>query len=471
MEKESKEWGYRSYKDSLTTVDKSGKRIWVYAKKFKGAWQNRRRIFGYILFLFLVAAPFLKIGGHQMIQLDFVHRKFVLFGSVFWPQDFYIFLLSVLTILVFIVLFTAIFGRVWCGWSCPQTIFMELIFRRVEYFFEGDAPKQRKLSAQLWDAEKIRKRGGKYVAFFLISFILANIFLSYILGSDRVISLMLDGPKAHLSTIIPLVAFTGVFMFIYTYMREQVCTIICPYGRLQSVLLDSRSLVVAYDYVRGEPRGKNARNRDENLGDCIDCKACVQVCPTNIDIRDGLQLECINCTACVDACNDIMVKVNKPTGLIRFDSEEGIEQGKKFKFDTRRVVYSALLFVLASVLVVILATRTDVQATISRMQGSTYLKMPDGSIRNNFNVRLLNKTLDDIENITFQVEDNLGKVIMLGDEIEIKAGNYAEGIMAVEIPAELLDDDTDKFRINVYSNGKKITSTKTRFMKPSKYEM
>jgi cytochrome c oxidase accessory protein FixG len=460
------QYGHSSYRDALTTVDDNGKRLWVFAKKFKGKWQNRRRWVGYSLLAFLIAAPFIKMNGHGMLQFDFIHRKFVLFGGVFWPADFYLFVIATIAFIIFVFLFTSILGRLWCGWACPQTIFMELIFRRVEYWIEGDAPAQRKLDKMEWNDEKIRKRGGKYLAFFVVSFLISNLFLTYITGAPEWIKMVTESPAKHVGGLITMFGFSAVFFFVYAYMREQVCTIICPYGRLQSVLIDSKTLIVAYDNKRGEPRENHGRNRSESAGDCIDCAQCVTACPTGIDIRNGLQLECTNCTACIDACNHVMLKIGKEPSLVGYHSLDGIEKGEKFKLNTRRKLYICLICVLLTGLILLLSSRSDVQATILHTPGMEYSRKPDGTISNIYNVRVLNKTFMAMP-VELRLENMEGHITIIGDtQIMAPAEDINEGIISIEIPQSALHETDNAIKIGVYNKGKRIEVVKTSFMAP-----
>ena len=330
-----------NFRDSIGTVTEEGKRAWVFPKKPSGKYYERRKIVSYFLLAFLFAAPFVKINGNQFLMFNIMERRFNIFGFPFWPQDFHLFVISMIIGVIFITLFTVAFGRIFCGWICPQTIFMEMVFRRIEYWIEGDRGKQIRLAKQPWNSEKIKKKVTKWVIFSIISFLIANVFLAYLIGSDRLIQYVIDGPLAHLSTLISLIIFTSIFYFVFTWFREQVCIIACPYGRLQGVLLDTKSIVVAYDHKRGEGekgRKKFRKNEDRQAlghGDCIDCMQCVHVCPTGIDIRNGTQLECVNCTACIDECDHIMESINLPKGLIRYASEENIEKKAKFKLTPR----------------------------------------------------------------------------------------------------------------------------------------
>ncbi|MCE3258838.1 MAG: ccoG, partial [Bacteroidetes bacterium] len=345
-----------NFRDRLATVDKSGKRVWIYPTKPKGKYYSLRSYITIVYLVIFFGLPLISVHGEPLFLFNVVERKFILFGTIFWPQDFFIFGLGMLIFIFFVALFTVIYGRVFCGFACPQTIFMEMLFRKIEYWIEGDANYQKALAKAPWDLSKAGKRISKYSLFFLLSFIIASTLLAYIIGLKSVISMFQD-PANNISEIISLIAFTSVFFFIYSWFREQVCLIVCPYGRMQGVLLDKNSIVVAYDYERGEPRHKFKKG-ESNTGDCIDCNLCVKVCPTGIDIRNGTQMECINCTACIDACDNIMEKVNRPKGLIRFDSENGIKNKLKFMFTARMKAYTAVLILLIGFEVFLLATRS-----------------------------------------------------------------------------------------------------------------
>ncbi|MFZ9661460.1 MAG: cytochrome c oxidase accessory protein CcoG [Chitinophagaceae bacterium] len=314
----------QTFRDSVATIDQKGKRKYIQPKKPSGALYDKRSIASIIYLLIFFSLPFIKIEGEPFFMINILQRKFVLFGQIFGPQDFFIFALGMLTFMVFIILFTVVFGRVFCGWACPQTIFMEMVFRKIEYFIDGDSHKQKQLREMPWNAEKIGKRTLKVIIFYALSFLIANFFMAYLIGMDEVKRYIHEGIPNHFGTFATLIGFSAVFFFVYYWFREQVCIVVCPYGRLQGVLLDKNSIVVAYDYVRGEPRGKVSKDTIEIKGDCVDCAACVRVCPTGIDIRNGTQLECVNCTACIDACDSIMKSVEKPTGLIRYASENNI---------------------------------------------------------------------------------------------------------------------------------------------------
>ena len=461
------------FRDSIATIDEKGKRNFIFPKKPKGKFYNYRTYVSWFLLAFLLAAPFIKIKGNQFLLFNVIERKFHIFGFPFWPQDFHLLVISMLVSVVFIILFTVVFGRIFCGWMCPQTIFMEMVFRKVEYLIEGDRTKQIKLEKQPWNAEKIRKRVTKWIAFFIISFIISNVFLAYIIGSDEVLVYATDGPFENIATLVNLLVFTAIFYFVFAWFREQVCIIVCPYGRLQGVLLDNKSINVAYDFVRGE--GNNGRkklrkneNRDElGYGDCIECKQCVLVCPTGIDIRNGTQLECINCTACIDACDEIMDKSGFEPGLIRYASEDDIEKKEKFKFNARLIAYSAILTILVGVLVTMLFLRNDVEATILRLPGQTF-QTTATTVKNIYTVKLINKTTEDINDVSIELISHNGTINMVGGHLNVKKQGLKEGTLFIEINKKDLNSSKEKLKIGIYSNGKLVEKTTTNFSGPIK---
>lgn len=456
------------FRDSIGTITKEGKRQWIFAKKPHGYLYNARTLVSVFYLLIFFTLPWIKIHGEPLFLFDVFNRKFILLGSIFWPQDFFVFALAMLTFIVFVVLFTVVFGRIFCGWVCPQTIFMEMVFRKIEYWIDGDAEKQRRLKAMDWNGEKIFKRSAKFIAFFTIAFIIANYFLSYLIGMDNVTLYMKEGVAAHLATFIPLLIFTSIFFFVYWSFREQVCLIVCPYGRLQGVMLDPNSIVVAYDTVRGEPRGKIKKNDTQEHGDCIDCFDCVRVCPTGIDIRNGTQLECVNCTACIDACDSIMEKVNRPTGLIRFASENNIKKGEKLHLTIRTAAYSVVLLVLMGVLTGILLTRKDIQTTIMRAQGMLYQQQPDNKISNLYNVKMVNKTRYAIPvQLRIEDEDLHGEIRMVGKDLQVAPEAVGDGVFFVVVDKAKLHHRKNKITIGVYSGNRKIDKISTNFVAPN----
>lgn len=457
------------FRNSIATVDKTGKRVWIYPKKPSGRLHTYRAIVAVILLALFFAGPFIRVDGHPFMLVNIFERKFIFFGQVFWPQDFILLALAVLTFFVFIILFTVVFGRVWCGWACPQTLFMEMVFRKIEYWIEGDANQQRKLAQQPWTKDKILKKVSKQLIFIVISLVISHTVMAYLIGLDKMIKVVSQPPTAHLAGFIGLMAFTGVFYFVFSWFREQACIAVCPYGRLQGVLLDKNSIVVAYDWLRGEPRGKLKKNLpDPEKGDCIDCKLCVHVCPTGIDIRNGTQLECVNCTACIDACDEVMVKIGKPRGLIRFASYNSIRDGVKKLFTARAAGYSVVLTTLFGALVFLLFTRSDVETTILKIPGTLYQRTEEGNITNLYQVEFVNKTFDDL-NLHLQVEEPAGALLRkVGGEPEsvVKAGGMLKEMYLIELPAGMVTQAKMNVSLGVYHKERKLETLKAKFVGP-----
>ncbi len=486
-----------AYRDAIATVDKVGKRVWIYPKKPKGRFTNARTYLSWVLLALLFGMPFIKIGGEPLLLFNVIERKFILLGILFMPQDFHLFVLAMLTFMVFIILFTVIFGRLFCGWVCPQTIFMEMVFRKIEYWIEGDANAQRKLNAAPWTTEKLIKKGSKQAIFFGIAVLVSNTFLAYIIGADEVLRIISEPVSQHLGGFIAMILFSGAFYFVFSYLREQVCIAICPYGRLQGVLLDKNSIVVAYDFIRGEPRGKLQKTPKTNnplqtieaavqfstqtnepllaekaiefprLGDCIDCKLCIHVCPTGIDIRNGTQLECVNCTACIDACDEVMDKIDRPRGLIRYDSYNGIAEHRNHIFTPRVIAYSVFLTVLLAVNVILLSGRGSVETLILRTPGMLYQKVDDKHISNLYNYEVINKTKKEMP-LMLRLATSGGSIRVIGALKTAKPGEVVKGAMFIDMETKALDSRKTKLKIEVVSNGKVIDKVTTNFLGPVK---
>ncbi len=457
------------FRDSIATVDKDGKRKWVFAKKVSGKWFNKRQWFAYGLLILLFVGPFIKINGEPLLMLNIVKRKFVIFGQIFWPEDSYLFAIGMLAFVVLIIVFTVVFGRLFCGWACPQTIFLEMVFRRIEFWIDGDWNQQKKLDKMPWKGVKLRKRLLKWSIYWVISFLIANTFLAYIIGIEELLNIVTSPPKEHIGGLIAISIFTTVFFAVFTWFREQVCIAVCPYGRLQGVLLDENSVLVAYDYKRGEPRGKFRKNEDRKeaeKGDCIDCGQCVNVCPTGIDIRNGTQLECVNCTACMDACDFMMEKVGLEKGLIRYDSEKGIKNGVDFSLTGRAKAYIVLMFVIMGLLVTLLFSRTDVEATVLRVPNTTYQKIDKETISNIYNVTLINKTGETLP-VNMKIIKGNATLEMIGEKVvNLETGKQLHREILVKMKKKDLTGPKTPITIGVFSNGTLVEEVDVKFSGP-----
>lgn len=453
-----------SFRDSLATVTADGKRKWIFPKKPSGVFYTARNIVSFFLLAFLFGAPFIKIDGHPFILLNIIERQFIIFGIPFGPQDLHLFALSMIAVIVSIFLFTVIYGRLFCGWICPQTVFMEMVFRKIEYWIEGDWKKQIALKKAALSGQKIFKKSLKQTIFFSISFIIANTFLAYIIGVEEVLRYVQDTPAQHFSTFLAVLIFSGIFYFIFSYFREQACTILCPYGRLQGVMLDPNSIVIHYDYKRGEPRGKIRKDEITNNGDCIDCHLCVDVCPTGIDIRNGTQLECVNCTACIDVCDSVMNKINRPKRLIKYASKNEIETGKRSLFTPRAIGYSIVLFILTALISYLLITRSDVEMSILRTPGMLYQEQPGDKISNFYDVKIINKTFNSIH-VSLSLENIEGEIRLIGNEkLVAEPQNLAESKFLIILSKNDIKALRTKILVAVKSKGKTLDIIETSFI-------
>jgi cytochrome c oxidase accessory protein FixG len=463
---------WTDYRDHLATADREGRRLWIFPRKPEGRFTRARAWVSAFLLTLLFAGPFIRIGGNPLLMLNVVERKFVILGQVFWPQDLPLFAVAMLIFLTGIGVFTAAFGRLWCGWTCPQTVLMEMVFRRIEYWIDGDAHRQRALSRAPWGRAKILRRLAKHALFLGISFLIGNTLLAYIIGSDALLRIINDPPSEHVKGLTFMVLFTLLFYGIFARFREQACTFICPYGRFQSALLDENSIVVAYDYRRGERRGLRLRGkadpaarREAGLGDCIDCRQCVSVCPTGIDIRDGTQMECVNCTACIDACDAVMGKIGRPPGLIRYASLNGIERGERLGFTPRLTGYTAILLALTAVFFYLLFTRSDVQTTLLRAPGALYLPMPNGRISNLYVAKLVNKTRHEVQ-VELRLEDIPGELKVMGQTLRVPPEKLIEVSVLLELEHGVLRPGNTPLRLGVYAGNRRIETLRTVFVGP-----
>ncbi len=394
--------------DSVTTINDDGSRYFLHPSDVHGVWNSWRRVVGLLLITIYVLLPWIQINGAPAVFLDVENRMFHLFGLTLVPQDLWVMFFAVSGLGFSLFFITSLLGRIWCGWACPYTVFLDHIYRRIERWIEGDAPKRRALEAAPWTIGKIAKRVLKHLIFLIIAALIAHVFLSYFVSLKRLYGFMQGGPLEH-ATAFGIVTFlTLVLWFCFGYFREQFCIIMCPYGRLQSALTDDDTVNVGYDFGRGEPRG--AKGKAE--GDCIDCRRCVQVCPTGIDIRNGLQLECIGCTACIDACDDVMTKIQRPKGLIRYDSQNGFAEKKRRFLRPRIYAYSLLALLGLGALTLVASKKArPFNATVSRVGGTGFYS-DASSVRNIYKVRVMNK-----RNQTATVTIKLGKETPAGYQL------------------------------------------------------
>lgn len=453
------------FRDSLHTVDEKGRRRWIYPKRPGGKFYNLRSVVAISLLLFFFLAPFIKVKGEALFMLNLLQRKFVFFGQVFFPQDFFLVALMIIVFAVFIILFTVIYGRAFCGWACPQTVFMEFVFRQIEYLIEGDAPRQRKLAQKPWDLDKTFKKILKHTIFIATAVLIAATFVSYFTGAEFVLRLFGHGDPMRAVAYTPVIVFSAFFYFNYAFFREQACILLCPYGRLQGVLLDDKSIVVAYDPMRGEPRGKSGAAGESKTGDCIDCYNCVAVCPTGIDIRNGTQLECLHCTACIDACNKVMRRIKRPQGLIRYDSEAGIKFGKRSLLNARAIAYSAFLAILLIFTAFMLSSKGDVEFNVMRMPGTLYQKYGDDSWANIYSVKLINKSRKELD-LELLTRFQGAKILYIGDSLTSAAEKKTEAVFMLVIPGNALKNSTTTIEFEIVSGEKTLATFETSFISP-----
>jgi cytochrome c oxidase accessory protein FixG len=463
--------GTPDFRNRIATADQEGRRKWLYPKRPSGRYYRARTWLSWLLLAVMFGGPFIKINGNPLLMINIVERRFSVLGIIFWPQDNLIFALGFLLFLTGIAVFTAAFGRLWCGWTCPQTVMMEMVFRKIEYLIEGDAGAQKALDHAPWSAGKLGKRAAKHGIFLALSFVIGNTLLAYIIGLDSLRQIVADDPRRHLAGLVFMVLFTLLFYGIFARFREQACTFICPYGRLQSTLLDENTIVVAYDYKRGEKRGHlqhgeaPAQRAARGAGDCIDCFNCVTVCPTGIDIRNGTQMECVNCTACIDACDEVMEKTGRPRGLIRFASLNGIEKGERIRVTPRIVGYCVILLALGAALLTLLLTRSEVDVTLLRAPGALFEQTPDGKISNLYLLKLTNKTHHD-RPVELKLEKIEGSLTVLGGQLILPAEQQTSASVLVQISPDKLASGTTPVVVDFYSGEKRIERIKTIFIGP-----
>jgi cytochrome c oxidase accessory protein FixG len=452
------------FKDTLQTVDDQGRRNWIYPRRPSGKLYNLRSILAAVLLMAFFITPFIRINGQPLMLFNIFERNFIIFSQTFWPQDFHLLVISIISLLVFIILFTVVYGRIFCGWACPQTIFMEFVFRQIEYLVEGSHTQQRKLNQQPWTTEKIVKKSIKHLAFIVFSLAVINTLFAYIIGTEQLFGLYRTGFSGHPALLTLMILLTAAYYGIYAFFREQVCILICPYGRLQGVLLDERSIVVAYDYKRGTA---TAGTTEESLedGDCIDCSYCVSVCPTGIDIRNGTQLECINCAACIDACDGVMERLERPKGLIRYDSERGISTGVRKVVSPRAVAYTAILTLLLAATVTLFIMRGEVEATVIRIPGTLYQEYGIENFSNMYTIQLVNKSNTEMP-VEIRMLSPRGEIVYLGNTLSTLRGRMSETNFMIVIPKHSLQAGNTPVQLGIFDGERLIETYRTNFIAP-----
>ena len=463
-----------SFRDELASVRRDGRRKWVYARQPSGRYYRARSVVGVFLLAFLFLAPFVHVNGQPLVLLNLLERRFVIFGLVFFPQDFYLVVLSALSLLVSIVLSSSAIGRVWCGWLCPQTVFLEMVFRRIEYFLDGTAEQQVRRDHAPLALNEMPRRVLKHAIFFGLSFIIANLFLAYIIGADALWTIVTAPPREHVVGLTAITVFSLLFYGVFSRFREQACTLACPYGRMMSAFIDSHTITVTYDWKRGEPRGKagSPSSRTPSLrgstspGDCVDCAQCVTVCPTGIDIRNGIQLECVNCTACMDACDGVMRRLHRPPGLIRLTSDDAIRTGRTAWLTVRVAAYAAVWTLLVGTTVTLLVLRRDVDVLILRQPGTLYAAVGADTIGNFYNVQVINRTAE-ARALEYRVVRPAGATITpLGPIGHAGPHGIVESRMLVTVPPGGLTGAATPLQFEVSSGGRVIHVIDSSFLGP-----
>lgn len=458
-----------TFRNELASVAKDGRRRWVYARQPAGRIYRARTIVSVFLLAFLFLAPFITISGQPLMLLDVLSRRFVILGTLFVPQDFHIVVILALTMLVTIVLSTVVVGRIWCGWLCPQTIFMEMLFRKLEYAIEGSAEQQLRRDRGPWTLEYTVRKAIKHAVFFALSFAIANVFLGWIIGAGPLYRIVTDPPGQHRPGLAAIIVFSLVFYGVFARFREQACVLACPYGRMLSSLVDRHTVTVTYDAGRGEPRSRIVRRDDGAAGggDCIDCHRCVTVCPTGIDIRNGIQLECVACAACVDACNDVMLRVGRSTGLIRHTSPDAIVKRSLTWLRTRVAAYASVWLVLVTASSFLIATRPSLDFVILRQPGTLYATVTGGDLANFYTLEAMNRSARATPITIDVIEPAGGTVTLLGSSSSVPPYGVLDARLFLRLPSTAVQGPTTPIRFAVRSNGQVIQHIDSAFLGPS----
>ncbi len=448
----------------LSTLEQDGSRRWLKPKLSKGQWWHRRRAVAYVLMVVFVLVPYIRLGGKPLIQLDIAAREFTILGHTFLPTDTLLLALTMLTAFISIVFITAVTGRAWCGWACPQTVYIEYLFRPIDRLFEGTTGKGGHPKQSMSAPRQI----ARFIVYVLLCMFLAHTFLAYFVGTEKLAIWIRSSPFEHPVAFMVMAVTTGLLTYDFYFFREQTCLIACPYGRFQSVMLDPQSLIVAYDYNRGEPRKKGKHKPEDHAGHCVDCNQCVVVCPTGIDIRDGLQMECINCTQCIDACDAVMDKVGYPRGLIRYSSEDALAKKPRKLLRARTMIYPMLLIGVVSGLAYAISTKYGFDARIIRGKGAPFTTVDRGLISNTFNMRLVNRT-DQPQTYTFSVVTPTSAKLEVIDDtrLEIEPGQSTMVPLSVRFPGSLtFGDGNEPITLSIFDSSQHQHDVSFRLLGP-----
>jgi len=377
-------------REPKSSLRADGGRNFVYPADVAGRFRAARKVVFVALLAIYAALPWIPVGGHPAVFLDVARREFYVFGGVFNAQDAWMTVFLLTGAAFGLVVLTATLGRVWCGWACPQTVFLDGVYRRVERWIEGPREKRMRRDRGPWTWDKAWRKALVHAIAIVVSLVLAHVLLAYFVSVREVFALVRQDPGEHVEVFVAVTALAAVLYGNFMWFREQFCVVLCPYGRLQSALLDGDSLVVGYDRARGEPRGKATKTRGAPAGDCVDCQRCVVVCPTGIDIRNGLQMDCVGCTACIDACDAIMDRLARPRGLVRYDSQNGLAGQPRRVLRPRMLVYAALGLAGLTAAGLAFGGRSDVEVNVLRATGAPYVLDGD-AIRDALHVHVVNK--------------------------------------------------------------------------------
>lgn len=456
---------HETFRNELASVLKDGRRKWVYARKPSGWFYTARTLVSYVLLALLLFGPFVKLHGQPILLLNILERKFIVFGVVFWPQDFYLLVLCVLTGFVTIAMVTSAVGRVWCGWLCPQTIFLEMLFRKIEWAIEGSAQQQVRRDKAPLTMDTVWRKTLKHAIYFALSFVIANVFLAYIISADTLWTIVTDPPREHVAGLFAITVFSLVFYAVFARFREQACTLACPYGRVMGALVDQNTITITYDRPRGEPRGRLLKGAPQDgHGDCIDCAQCVTVCPTGIDIRNGIQLECVACTACADACDDVMTRIGRPTGLIRYTSEEAVRTRQPNSLSWRVKAYAVVWLVLLATAATLIARRPDMDVLILRQPGTLQTTLDNGDAANFYNVQVINRTNTRFTLAYRVVEPQGGAITPLGPIADVEPYGLVQSRFLLRLPASAVTATSTPVRIEVTQAGQPVATVETSFL-------